>query len=55
MADEIDFGALSSVKKVSGMIPIGLFEEIQRRGLFGDGWDIWLSQAIHEKIKKDCL
>jgi len=40
-------------QKIKGMIPYVLFIELQRRGLFLNAWDDWLTEAIRIKLRED--
>ena len=39
-------------KKIFGLIPIELFDELSNRNMFKEDWDSFLTSAIRSKIKE---
>jgi len=42
-----------SFKKIFGVIPVSVFDELKNRDKFNNNWDAWLSSAISEKLERE--
>jgi len=44
---------MAEFKKIYGMIPLSLFDELKAGNKFNTGWDPWLQDAIKEKLARE--
>lgn len=40
-------------KKIFGMIPTSVFDELVKRDKFNNNWDAWLSEAISKALEEE--
>jgi len=43
---------LPKLKKIIGVIPLELFDELDQKHILGLDFDNWLAEAIQEKLRK---
>jgi len=44
---------LPQLKKISAVIPVRLYSELQSNGMFNENWDAWLAEAILAKLREE--
>jgi hypothetical protein len=52
MPDDFGISSLPQLKKISAVIPVRLYSELQSHGMFNENWDAWLAEAILAALRE---